>query len=55
VVVQHEQDRTPGAVGVDGPDLEAVLAADAWARRRARELLSTPVGAPSGPAGEGTA
>jgi 1-deoxy-D-xylulose-5-phosphate reductoisomerase len=38
------------------PDLAGVLAADAWARARARELVSTPVSArrPGG-AGEGTA
>jgi 1-deoxy-D-xylulose-5-phosphate reductoisomerase len=49
VVAEHEQDGGP-----QEPDLDGVIAADAWARRRARELLSTPVGGPSAPAGEGT-
>jgi 1-deoxy-D-xylulose-5-phosphate reductoisomerase len=55
VVAEHGQDGQLAGTGPQEPDLDGVLAADAWARRRARELLSTPVGGPSAPAGEGTA
>ena len=55
VVTEHERDHERGDGGPSEPDLDGVLAADAWARRRARELLSTPAGRPSGPAGKGTA
>jgi 1-deoxy-D-xylulose-5-phosphate reductoisomerase len=55
VVAEHEQDHQLAGSGPQEPDLDGVLAADAWARRRARELLSTPEGGPSAPAGEGTA
>ena len=55
VVAEHEHDGRLSGSGTQEPDLDGVLAADAWARRRARELLSTPVGGPSAPAGEGTA
>jgi 1-deoxy-D-xylulose-5-phosphate reductoisomerase len=51
VVSDHEL--TGGDAGE--PELAGVLAADAWARRRARELVSTPVGPVRVPAGEGTA
>ncbi len=51
VVSEHE--RAGG--DTEEPDLAGVLAADAWARRRARELVSTPAGTISVPAGEGTA
>jgi 1-deoxy-D-xylulose-5-phosphate reductoisomerase len=54
VVSEHEQDHDLGGDGPQEPDLDGVLGADAWARRRARELLSTPVAGPSRPAGEGT-
>jgi 1-deoxy-D-xylulose-5-phosphate reductoisomerase len=37
------------------PDLAGVLGADAWARRRARELVRTPEVTPQERAGEGTA
>jgi 1-deoxy-D-xylulose-5-phosphate reductoisomerase len=52
VVTEREED---GADDVPEPDLDGVLAADAWARRRARELLSTPAGGSNLAAGEGTA
>jgi 1-deoxy-D-xylulose-5-phosphate reductoisomerase len=55
VVTEHEQDHQLVDGGPPEPDLDGVLAADAWARRRARELLSTPVGGPGLAAGEGTA
>jgi 1-deoxy-D-xylulose-5-phosphate reductoisomerase len=51
VVTEHQL----SDAGTQDPDLDGVLAADAWARRRARELLSTPAGGPSASAGEGTA
>jgi 1-deoxy-D-xylulose-5-phosphate reductoisomerase len=51
VVTEHESSE----VVHSEPDLDGVLAADAWARRRAQELLSTPVGGPNAGAGEGTA
>jgi 1-deoxy-D-xylulose-5-phosphate reductoisomerase len=51
VVTEHRLTGT----GPQEPDLDGVLAADAWARRRARDLLSTPAGGPSASAGEGTA
>jgi 1-deoxy-D-xylulose-5-phosphate reductoisomerase len=56
VITEHEQDHELGnGGGASEPDLDGVIAADAWARRRARELLSTPVGGPNLAAGEGTA
>jgi len=55
VVIEHEQDHELGDGDRSEPDLDGVLAADAWARRRARELLSTPAGGSSLAAGEGTA
>ena len=51
VVCDHEQ----AGGGAGEPDLAGVLAADAWARRRARELVSTPVRPVRVAAGEGTA
>jgi 1-deoxy-D-xylulose-5-phosphate reductoisomerase len=51
VVSEHEL----AGGGTGRPDLAGVLAADAWARRRARELVSTPAGPVRVQAGEGTA
>jgi 1-deoxy-D-xylulose-5-phosphate reductoisomerase len=55
VVCDHEQAHGLAGDGGGEPDLAGVLAADAWARRRARELVSTPVRPVRVAAGEGTA